>query len=339
MIDYEVFMNIKILFQQGKSIREIARLLNLSRNTVRQALKQPEKPTYSRKKTRISKLMPFYGYVKERVQAAHPDWLPATVLNQEIVEQGYQGSVSLLRTYLRTLKPQQEPSSIIRFETPPGQQMQVDWIVFRRRQDRLSAFVATLGYSRASFVEFVTHENLDTLLHCHENAFSFFGGVPREILYDNMKTVVITRNAYAPHQHRFQPRFLDFAGHYGYVPRLCRPYRAQTKGKVERFNRYLRYSFYNPLVSQLRPLGLLLEVSLANYKVLHWLNHTANQRIHGTTGEVPLIRLQQEKPYLQPLPPPYLGFEHPSSVPHALQEFPCFQHPLSVYDQLLRGGA
>jgi hypothetical protein len=152
-----------------------------------------------------------------------------------------------------------------------------------------------------------------------------------------MKTVVIARDAYAPKQHRFQAGFLDFAGHYGYIPRLCRPYRAKTKGKVERFNCYLRYSFYNPLVSQLQPLGLVLDVSLANYKVTRWLHAVANQRLHGTTGEVPAIRLLEEKHALQVLPPPYRG-QLPVSSPCILPTEKYFQHPLSVYDALLQEG-
>jgi transposase len=88
------------------------------------------------------------------------------------------------------------------------------------------------------------------------------------------------------------------------MPKLCRPYRAKTKGKVERFNRYLRESFFNPLASRLKPLGLLIDVELANYEVKKWLRDIANQRIHATTGEVPMIRLDEEKQWLQPLPPP-----------------------------------
>jgi transposase len=110
----------------------------------------------------------------------------------------------------------------------------------------------TLGWSRATYVEFVTDERLETQLGCHERAFYFFGGVPREVLYDNMRTVVTDRDRYGPGLHRYNRTFLDFAHHHGFVPRLCRPYRAKTEGKVERFIRYLRASFYVPLASQPR---------------------------------------------------------------------------------------
>lgn len=268
MIDYEVFMEIKILYRQGKSIREISRLLHVSRNTVRRYLRREEKPSYKRKNIKTTgKLAPFYDYLNERVKAASPQWLPATVLFREIIELGYKGKTSLLRKYLRTLKPCSGDDPVVRFETEAGQQMQVDWIIFRRGNQSLSAFVAILGYSRATFVEFVTDEKLETLLYCHEQAFQFFGGVPKEILYDNMSTIVIERDAYAKGHHRFQIGFLDFAKHYNFIPRLCRPYRAKTKGKVERFNRYLRYSFYYPLISRLKSLGLLVDKELANYEV------------------------------------------------------------------------
>lgn len=219
MISYEEFMEVKILYRQGKSIREISKLMHISRNTVRRHLRREEKPSYKmRKSQEVTKLSNFQDYLKSRVKDAHPHWLPATVLIQEIRAQGYDGGITILRDYLKALKPIKEVEPIIRFETRPGQQMQVDWIEFGRGKNRLSAFVATMGYSRASFVEFVTNERLETWLTCHEKAFDYFGGVPQEILYDNMKTVVLGRDFYAPKQHRFHAGFLDFANHFGFMP-------------------------------------------------------------------------------------------------------------------------
>jgi transposase len=334
MLNDEEYMQIKILIKQGKSIREISRILKMSRNTIRRYLKAEQKPSYKVRDKKISNVAPFYGYLQERVKAAKPNWIPATVLFREIKELGYEGGLRILNTYLSTLRPQAKPDPIVRFETQPGQQMQVDWVVFRRGGSSLSAFVATLGFSRASFVEFVTNERLETLLTCHSKAFDYFGGIPEEILYDNMKTVVIERNAYARHQHRFQPGFLDYARHHGFIPKLCRPYRAKTKGKVERFNRYLRESFFNPLASRLKPLGLLVDIELANYEVKRWLRDIANQRVHATTGEIPNIRLDEEKLWLQALPPVYLGTTVSICSPH--KETSSLQHPLSIYDGLLK---
>jgi transposase len=228
------------------------------------------------------------------------------------------------------------------FETPPGRQMQCDWIVFRRGKASLSAFVATLGFSRASFVEFVTDERLETLLACHEHAFDFFGGVPHQVLYDNMKTVVLERDAYGPGEHRFQPAFLDFARHYGFVPRLCRPYRAKTKGKVERFNGYLRRSFYNPLASRLAQDRLQLDCDTANASVRTWLRDVANARTHATTAQVPRDQLRAEQQAMLALPSPYTGQLPVAAVPTRTQpagwarfNATPLQHDLSVYDRLL----
>ena len=152
-----------------------------------------------------------------------------------------------------------KPEPLIRFETDPGHQMQVDFATIRRGRARLSVLIATLGWSRAVYVEFVSDQRLETLLGCHERAFYFFGGVPREVLYDNMRTVVTDRDRYAPGLHRYNRTFLDFAHHHSFLARLCWPYRAKTKGKVERFIGYLRASFYVPLASQLSPEGLKVD--------------------------------------------------------------------------------
>jgi transposase len=109
--------------------------------------------------------------------------------------------------------------------------------------------------SRAAYIEFCEDERLETLIR-YENAFAAFGGVPREVLYDNMKTVVLERNAYGAGQHRFHPGFLDYAGHAGFLPRLCRPYRAKTKGKVERFIRYVKGSFWVPFAASMKQAGV-----------------------------------------------------------------------------------
>ena len=137
--------------------------------------------------------------------------------------------------------------------------MQVDWAVIRRGSNRLSVFVATLGWSRAAYVEFVTDERVETLIEAHEDAFLSFGGTPPEVLYDNMRTIVLERHGYGRGRYRFHPGFLDFARHCGFRPRPCAPYRAQTKGKVERFIRYLRHSFYVPLASRLAQEGLIVD--------------------------------------------------------------------------------
>lgn len=337
----EMIMEIQVLARHDVPIREIAREMGVSRNTVRRYLRDPLAAEPKARPVREQKLDAYRLYIEQRLRSASPHWLPATVLLREIQEQGYQGGLSRLRAFMRSLRVVKAPEPLVRFETPAGQQLQCDWVVFRRGKSSLSAFVATLGYSRASYVEFVTDERLDTLLQCHQNAFEFFDGVVREVLYDNMKTVVLERDAYGAGQHRFQPAFLDFARHCGFIPRLCKPYRAQTKGKVERFNGYLRRSFYNPLASKLMQDGLSLDVDTANAKVRKWLRQIANVRVHGTTGRIPAELLIIEQVALQALPAPYRG-QLPAKVkpvPVPGQDWAKFsrtslQHSLAIYEQL-----
>lgn len=337
MLNKETQVEVTVLHRQGKGIREIARLTGLSRNSVRRILRGEAKNEYGPRMARPCKLDPFRDYLRGRVLAAQPARIPATVLLREIQERGYSGGITQLRLFLIALTPPKLEEPLIRFETEPGEQMQVDWVVFRRGKHPLSAFVATLGYSRMTYVEFVDNERLPTLLRCHANAFEFFAGIPKTALYDNMKTVVLDRDAFGLGQHRFQGGFLDFAKHSGFVPRLCRPYRAKTKGKVERFNRYLRGSFYVPLVSRLKQAGLFLDVETANREVRRWLNEVANVRIHATTREQPTALWQAERECLLPLPQPYSGLPKEIGVPLSkVIPFESWQHPLSTYDQLIR---
>lgn len=344
MLSVEEQVEIKVLARQGLSIREISRELQVSRNTVRRYLREVNAAQRKPRQARVHKLDPYKHYIEERLRAAHPCCLPATVLFHEIKLLGYAGGLSRVCQFVRGLRVIRPEEPLIRFETAAGQQMQCDWVVFRRGKYPLSAFVATLGWSRASFVEFVSNEKLDTLLACHEHAFEYFGGVTREALYDNMKTVALKRDAYGPGAHRFQPTFLDFAKHYGFVPKLCRPYRAKTKGKVERFNGYLRRSFYNPLASKLAQDQLHLDVDTANTAVLTWLRDVAHVRVHGTTQEVVQTRLNEERATLQPLPLPYLTHSTKCALPAVLpphwgqfSQQP-LQHELSVYEHLFAGG-
>ena len=144
----EMVVEVRVLARQGKSIKEIARETGLSRNTIRKYLRSEALPVYGPRAPRPTKLDPYKGYLRERVGAAKPDWIPATVLIREIQAQGYPGGISQLKAFLRELKPQPVAEPLVRFETEPGKQMQVDFVVIRRGRDRLSAFVATLGYSR-----------------------------------------------------------------------------------------------------------------------------------------------------------------------------------------------
>jgi transposase len=258
------------------------------------------------------------------------------VLFREIRERGYTGGLSLLKGYLAPLK-HGEPEPVVRFETEPGEQMQADFTYVRRGRYPLLAFVATLGYSRASYVQFTVGEDSQTLCTCLREALVFFGGVPEHVLFDNPKTVVIERDFYGEGQHRYNRELLTLAEEFGFRPRLCRPYRAKTKGKVERFNGYLKGSFLVPLAATLKQSGLAFDHIAANAHIGPWLQSVANARIHGTTQEIPNERLQLERQHLLPLPVT-VAADSPIRVARASKVPPPFeslQHPLSVYESLL----
>jgi transposase len=332
-------VEIQVRHRQGMSIKAISRELGVSRNTVRRYLRSERVPTAKCRAAKPTKLDGYREYLQARVAAARPDWIPATVLFDELVALGYPGGVRTVSGYLASLKPKRKDDPLVRFETPPGQQMQVDWGAFKLNGKRLSLFLATLGWSRFNFGLFVDDERFDTLRACHEQAFEAFGGVPLEVLYDNMRTVVHQRNAYGRGLHRFHPGLNDLARQYTFLPRLCRPYRAKTKGKVERSIGYVRRSFFVPLISRYRQLGLTLDIDGLNLEFARWLALTANVRIHGTTGEVPSVRLEQEQLVLQTLPHTRTASRSRTlRVDRAVTgSFPVqrLQHPLSVYDALL----
>ena len=301
MITTEELMKIKILSKQGYSQRAIARELNISRNTVKRYLESDiDEPNYKNREKQASKLDSFKEYINDRIAKAHPIRLSGVVLFREIKEQKYTGGITLLRDYIREEVYFAAEKEIIRFETEPGKQMQVDWGQMRGGKTPMHAFVCVLGYSRSLFVVLTDNMRYETLEECHRLAFEYFQGVPEQIWYDNMKTVVIQRDAYGEGKHRFHKSFYQFAKEVGFIPKLCRPYRPQTKGKVERMVRYVRDNFYNPLSTMLKSANLTLDCDTANMKVIHWLNEVANVRIHDTTKEKPVDRLKLEQPYLQP---------------------------------------
>lgn len=334
MLTQERLVEIHVLETQHLSIRAIGRKLGISRNTVRRYLRDRSlTPQYPSRELRATKLEPYKAYLLRRIDAAKPYWIPATVLLVELKARGYEGGYSQLKYFLSPLKMRiNDP--VVRFETLPGQQMQVDFTNISRGRSRMKGFVATLGFSRSSYVVFSEQERQEDWLSGIEESFHHFGGVPKEVLFDNAKAIVLERDAYGPGHHRWNPKLLELSKKYGFALKLCRPYRAKTKGKVERFNRYLKESFITPLAATMVEAGLRFDVTVANAHIGPWLTQIADQRIHGTTGQKPSVLLDQERHEFMPLPLQSAAYAAPTS-PLSPVPFESFQHPLSTYDRLL----
>lgn len=287
MLNMEERFMIRELHREGVPISEIARRTGHDRKTVRNAINGPLQPSSKARKQRQCKIDPYIPYLQERMEAGV---FNAHKLYHEILSLGYPGKESMVRAFVHPFRPPYQAKATVRFETKPGHQAQVDWAHFgfiqhQGRQQRLYAFLMTLGWSRAMYLEFTVSTNEALWLRCHLRAFHYLGGVPKQILHDNLKTAVLSRRPDGTiHWH---PRYLDFADYYGFTPRPCQPYRAQTKGKVERSVRYVRGNFW---------LGLTFtDLADLNRQAMGWLNHVANVRIHGTTGEAPFDRLTHEQ--------------------------------------------
>jgi len=286
------------LHRQGLSVSAIARKLERDRKTVRKYIERGlAAPAYGPRQPRPSVVTPFAPYLQERV-AAFPE-LTGSRLLREIKELGYAGGYTAVKEFLRTIRPRALQAFERRFETPPGKQAQVDFAFFRTTfTDQPGAeriiwlFSLVLGHSRMLWGRFVAHQDLQTVLRCHIAAFEAFGGAPAEILYDRMKTAVLGE---ADDQGiAYNRKLLDLAGHYRFLPKACAPYRAKTKGKVERPFRYVREDFF--LGRSFRNLDDL------NAQFRHWLDTVANPRRHATTGRIVLEHFAEEKPYLKALP-------------------------------------
>jgi transposase len=287
MLKVEHRFMIKTLYERGLCISEIAGITGHNRRTIRKIINGPVSPQPQKRKAKGSKLDPFVLHLKKRIDE---DVLNCNKLFDEIQRQGYQGGKSLVKNFVQPYRAARKAQATVRYETEPGAQAQVDWghfgfIEHNGRRRKLYVFVMTLGWSRAMYIEFTVSADSAWWLRCHIHAFEYFGGVPKVVLHDNLKTAVLSWDADGtPH---FNERYLDFAGYYGFTPKACRPYRAQTKGKVESGVRYVRINFWPGL--------RFVDLADLNRQARDWLDLTANVRTHGTTGEVPFTRLPQEQ--------------------------------------------
>lgn len=276
-------MDIKDLRGQGHSMRAVARMTGHARTTVHRAL-HPEQRTPPRKRGRKSGLEPHKDYLRDRYLTTG---LSGVRLHEELRSMGYTGAIDSVQRFLKELDiPRQAlTKATVRFETPPGEQAQVDWADVgyytddEGKQRKVYAFVMILSYSRALYVEFTTRMNLPELIACHQRAFVHFNGWTRRILYDNMKQVRLSST-------QWNPLMMDFLAHHGITPSTHRPYRPRTKGKVERAVRYLKDNFIKGRV--------FADLADLRAQGQHWQSEVANVRVHATTKERPCDLLAAE---------------------------------------------
>jgi len=288
-------MDYHMLRRQGLSIRKIAALRGVSRNAVRRALRSLAPPTGKRRRSQGTKLEPFHSQIAAWFgDPVKSQWTGARMLD-ELEERGYKGGRTVLNDYLRLLRPKPVVMAEARFHVKPGQQAQIDWaemgpVPINGVMTKVYVFVAILAWSRTLFVRFTTDMRLLTWLDCHRRAFEFFGGVPHEVLIDNLKTGVESR---AGGTIRWHPDFAALAVGCGFVPMAHFPMRPKTKGRVERIVRFARERFF---------VGReLTDLDSFNLEAVDWLDKRANRRVHRITAARPCDRLKVERAALLPL--------------------------------------
>lgn len=274
------------LFNENLSISEIARQTGLDRKTIRKYINSETPPLRKERHKKPGKLDPFKDYITKRLNE-HP--FSALRLYREIQDQGFTGKYGIVKNFIREIKPKMDVPAVYRYETKPGVQAQVDWaecgkIEIDGKIRKLHCFTMILGFSRMRFAEFTLQIDVFTLIQCHKNAFDYFGGYPEEILYDNMKQIVLDRKQVSS-ESKWNPKFEDFFKHYGFIPRLCRPYHPQTKGKIESTVKFVKRDFFMG--------GNFTSFSDINQKLQQWLLRV-NSSIQGTTHEIPEEKLKHE---------------------------------------------
>jgi transposase len=286
MLKMENFFMIRDLHHQGLKISQISRKTGFHRNTVRKYVTAQTSPVPKKRRQRSSKLDPFKDYIQQRINEYS---LCATRILREIQEQGFTGHYTIVNDYIKQIRPHEGTLAVLRYETKPGIQAQVDWgECYHIDEDghlrKVYCFSIVLGYSRMRYVEFTISTDVYTFIQCHNHAFAYFGGYTQEILYDNIKQIIIER-AMKPKDHTWNAKFDDFFSYCGFTPRLCKPYNPQTKGKIENSIGYVKRDF---LLG-----GTFSSLSDMNRQSMHWLNRV-NNAVHGTTKEIPVERLKQE---------------------------------------------
>jgi transposase len=289
---WDTLVLLKHYLASGLSKSAIARQLGVSRRIVHHWIAtgqlerdlSVERPPRQRT-ARPTKLAPFRPIIEQRL-ATYPA-LSAVRLLAECRAAGYTGGYTQLTALVARLRPKPEPEPVVRFETAPGEQAQFDFADVRFPWGKRHALLVVLGYSRLLYVEFVRRQTALTVMLGLERAFAALGGVPRQILFDQLKSVIVEDQRPIGGRLLENPEFLRFAAHWGFRIRACRPYRAKTKGKVERPVHYLRHNF-------LYGRTFLGDADLAD-QCTRWLAEVANCRVHGTTKAVPQVRFEQDE--------------------------------------------
>ncbi len=278
--------------EQGWSKSALAEKLGISRRTVHHWIETgqlerdaDEEAVRYKARPAVERKIDLYRPIIEARLQAYP-LLSAVRLHEEIKAAGYSGSYTQVKEYVRQIRPV-VLDPVVRFETPPGHQGQVDFAHFRLPWGRRWALLVVLGFSRLLWLRFFRRQDMGTLFAGLEQAFTFFGGVPRELLFDQMKAVIVDDERLKGGRLVENAEFLRFANHWQFRARACRPYRAKTKGKVERPIRYVRENFFYGRT--------FLNDEDLNAQALSWLQQVANVRLHGTTGERPIERFEREE--------------------------------------------
>ncbi len=335
MIPPELYAQIRRLFYaEHWRLNTIAAQLGVHHDTVQRVV-ESERFLRTGTLVRPSALDPYKAFIRTTLEQ-YPR-LRATRLWAMVRERGYPGSVIQVQRYVRTVRPAARSEAYLRLETMPGEQAQVDWGFFGKLRvgstlRSLVCFVFVLAWSRACYARFALDQTLESFLRGHVEAFAALQGVPRIILYDNLKSVVLER---VGDHIRFHPRLLEFAGHYHYAPQPCAPYRGNEKGRAERFISFLRHAFFAA-----RPFRSVADL---NAQLARWIAEVAHARpVPGRREQRVAEALAAEQPRLLPLPEhpfpcqllrvvtsgktPYIRFDgNDYSIPH-----PLIRRPLTL---------
>lgn len=292
MLSQEDFIMIKALSERGVYQKDIAEQLGVHPKTVSRALKRGKAPVRESQR-RESKLEPYKPLVDRLLREGV--W-NAVVILRELQAAGYTGKYTVLRQYIAPKRALRAGRQTVRFETEAGQQLQSDWgevtTEIAGQVCKVFFIVNELAYSRRFHFWCTDSQDAEHTYEGMIRSFEYFGGVTHEVLVDNQKAAVLE---YRGGQARFNARFIDLAGHYGFVPRACRPYRARTKGKDERMVGYIKQHFF----VRYRSFESVIHL---NQLAETWLREEADRRIQGTVKEVVAARFVREVPALKPLP-------------------------------------